>query len=77
MNMKKINVTFTIPLETNKLLHSIIGRRKISSFVTQALNNALKEELEALKEAYAQAEQDPDRREIIKDWDAIDIEGWE
>ncbi len=75
--MKKINVTFTIPVETNKLLHSVVGRRKISSFVTQALHKALKEELEALKEAYAQAEQDPDRRSTIKDWDAIEIEGWE
>ena len=75
--MKKVNVTFTIPLEINKLLHSIVGRRKISSFVAQALHNALKEELEVLKKAYEQAEQDPDRRALIKDWDAIDIEGWE
>jgi hypothetical protein len=75
--MKKINVTFSIPYETNKLLHSLVSRRKMSVFVTQALQKALGEELEALEEAYAQAEQDPDRQATIEDWRPLDVEGWE
>ncbi len=74
--MKKVNVTFSIPSDTHKLLHSLVGQRKMSLFVTQAINDALQEKTELLKKAYAQAENDPDRNETISDWSALDLEDW-
>ncbi len=75
--MRKINATFSIPEETSKLLHAVVGQRKISSFVTQAINDALAKEVDGLREAYKLAEKDPARQEVIDDWKVLDGEGWE
>jgi hypothetical protein len=75
--MKKINVTFSIPQETNNLLHSLISRRKMSKFVADVLHKALTEKKEALKKAYAEAEHDEDRRATLGDWQELDTGGWE
>lgn len=75
--MKKINVTFSIPEEINEKLHTLIGRKKLSAFVAETLDKALEEKMKALKRAYAEAENDPDRQELIEDWRITDTEGWE
>ena len=75
--MKKINVTFSIPEETNKTLHLLVEQRKMSAFVTKVINEALAKEKEALKRAYIEAETDPDRMQILADWKDIDAEDWE
>ncbi|MBA3752276.1 hypothetical protein H0X06_05830 [Candidatus Dependentiae bacterium] len=69
---KKISVTFSIPVELNTMLHSMIDRRKLSHFVAQALEQALQEKKEALKEAYLQASKDPDRLNTIKEWKSLE-----
>ncbi len=74
--MKRVNVTFSIPKDTHERLHGLIGRRKMSAFVTQILNKALEEKMQQLRIAYAQAEEDPDRQEIINDWKVLDGEDW-
>ena len=66
---KKISVTFSIPVELNNMLHSMIDRRKLSRFVAQALEHVLKEKKQALKEAYMQASKDTDRLKTIKEWE--------
>ena len=73
---QKINVTFSLPVEVNALLHTRVERRMLSQFVSTAIKNALNEERENLRAAYAQANNDPDRNEVLADWDAIDNEGW-
>ncbi|MFA6066115.1 MAG: hypothetical protein WC707_02950 [Candidatus Babeliaceae bacterium] len=75
--MKKVNVTFSIPVEVNELLHALVGRKQLSAFVSATLQKALEEKTHALKKAYAQAEKDPDRSKTIDDWQSLDIEGWE
>ncbi len=75
--MKKINVTFSIPPETHKLLQSLIERRKMSMFVEQAIYHALQKKLERLKLAYTEAEKDPDRTKTIQEWSSLDTEEWE
>lgn len=75
--MKKINVTFCLPAEIQERLYSLVGRRKMSSFVAQAIHKALNEKMEALKQAYAQAEQDPDRKITLEDWNSLEPEDWE
>ncbi|MBX7066775.1 MAG: hypothetical protein K1X28_06050 [Parachlamydiales bacterium] len=74
---KKIHVTFSIPEEVNTLLHSTVEKRGLSEFVTKALQKALAEERDSLKKAYAAANQDPDRNELLKDWSDLDKEGWD
>jgi hypothetical protein len=68
---KKISVTFSIPVELNNVLHSMIDRKKLSHFVAQALEYALNEKRQVLKEAYIQANKDPDRLKTIKEWEDI------
>lgn len=46
----------------------MIDRRKLSSFATKALEEALQVKKDVLKEAYAQASKDPDRLQTIKEW---------
>lgn len=74
---KKVHVTFSIPEELNSLLHSVVEKRGLSEFATKALEKALKEERDALKKAYAAANEDPDRKQTIDDWRALDLEGWD
>ena len=75
--MKKINVTFSIPEDIHKQLQSFVGQRKMSAFVAKLLSEALKRKREVLKQAYIEAENDPDRNEVISDWSGIDGEDWE
>lgn len=75
--MKKINVTFSIPEETHKALHMLIERRKMSTFVTKVINDALAHEKEVLKRAYIEAKDDPDRQVTVADWKSLDTEDWE
>jgi len=74
---KKIHVTFSIPEDVNSLLHSVVEKRGLSEFVTKALQKALEEEREALKKAYAAANEDPGVKEVIDDWSALDVEDWD
>lgn len=76
--MKRVNVTFSLPESLNRQLHSVVqGKKKsLSSFVSEAIEKALLEEQEALKAAYAAANDDPDRKKVIDDWSALDNEDW-
>lgn len=74
--MKKINVTFSIPEDTLNTLHLLVERRKMSSFVTRVINDALAAEKAALKKAYVEAEKDPDRKKTIAEWSSLDNEDW-
>ncbi len=72
---KKIHVTFSIPEEVNSMLHTVVEKRGLSEFVTKALRKALAEERDSLRKAYAAANEDPDRNDVINDWSALDTEG--
>ena len=48
----------------------------LSRFVTQAIEEALAHEKQALKDAYIAANKDKDRQEVIKDWSSLDKEDW-
>ncbi len=74
---KKVHVTFSIPVEINNLLHAVVEKRGLSDFAAKALQKALDEERQSLKDAYAAANNDPDRKSILSDWEALDSEGWD
>jgi hypothetical protein len=75
--MHTVNVTFSIPENINILLHSLIEKRGMSQFVSKTLEKALTEKKESLKAAYAAANQDPDRKSTIDEWETLDTEDWE
>jgi hypothetical protein len=75
--MRTVNVTFSIPENTNMLLHTFVKKRGLSKFVTRAIENALETEKNALKNAFRAAENDPDLKEITNDWAALDGEDWD
>ena len=82
--MKHENITLSFPSDLNALLHVRVSRRGISKYVAKAVKKALEEdeqrELLKLEAAYEEAGKDPDRLEVIKDFEALDnadVEGWE
>jgi hypothetical protein len=74
---KTVNVTFSIPENINDLLHSFVEKRGLSKFVTEAIKKALEIKKDDLKAAFKEAENDPDLKEIINDWAALDGEDWD
>jgi hypothetical protein len=74
---KTINVTFSIPENINTLLHAFVEKRGLSKFVTKAIEKALEDEKNHLKAAFREAENDPDLKETIDDWAALDGEDWD
>lgn len=77
IKMKKINATFSLPKETNDLLHALVARQKLSAFVADAISKALEEKKQALRRDYLEAENDPGRKEAIKEWKGTEGEDWE
>lgn len=75
--MKNVNVTYSIPENINILLHTFVEKRGISKFVSKAIEKALKEEKNALKAAFKEAENDPDTQKTIDDWASLDGEDWD
>lgn len=74
--MRNITVTFSLPESLNRRLHAFVEKRSLSRFVSKAIEHALADEEKDLKAAYAAANNDPDRKEVIKDWAILDGEDW-
>lgn len=74
---RTVNVTFSIPENTNMLLHTFVEKRGLSKFVTKAIEKALHEEKNVLKDAFREAENDPDVKETVNDWAVLDGEDWD
>ncbi len=76
--MKTVNVTFSIPENLNVLLHSFVEKRGVSKFVSKAIEMAIEMAIEEkknnLKAAFRAAENDPDLKETMDDWAALDGE---
>lgn len=85
MRQKHQNITLSIPAELNALLHAKFPHRGMSNYVAKVVREALEKEnaanIKALEAAYEEAENDPSRKKLIKEWAALDsiddIEGWE
>ena len=85
MRQKHENITLSIPADLNALLHAKFPHRGMSNYVTKVVREALEKEktsqLKALEAAYEDAEKDPARKKLIKEWSSLDtldcVEGWE
>ncbi len=73
--MKTKNVTFSLPENVIDMMHSLIGKQKMSSFAAQALEQALEQKKESLRKQYTEAAQDADRLKTIEEWSVTDVEG--
>lgn len=49
----------------------------MGSSVKISLKKSLEKKMHSLRQAYVEAEQDPDRKEVINDWKVLDGEDWE
>ncbi|MDX1919516.1 MAG: hypothetical protein SFU25_02140, partial [Candidatus Caenarcaniphilales bacterium] len=78
MASKHLNIT--LPEELIEELNSSIGNREKSAFIAESVKEGLlkrkKQKLrEELEESYkALAEED---RELNKEWEVVDLEGWD
>lgn len=73
--MKTLSITLADDLY-DRIKHTIPSRR-VSKFVSEAVEVKLNEQTDDLYKAYLASAQDRDREEVLKDWDAINIESWE
>ena len=74
---KNVHVTFSLPKDVNKLLHSCVPRRGLSSFVSQAIMKALEDEQQQLRAEYLANENDSRMEKEMKDWNILDLEAWD
>ncbi len=73
--MKTLSVTLSDDLY-DRIKHAVPPRR-VSKFVSEAVEIKLREQTDDLYNAYLAASQDLDRETLLEDWDAINTESWE
>ncbi len=72
--MRTLSVTVSDALYDN--LKHAVSSRKISKFVSEAVEEKLNRKTEALRQAYVEASHDSQRVSELKIWDAINHEDW-
>ena len=65
---KKVNQTFSIPMEISTDLHLYVKRREMSQFVSDAIRKELSFRKEELRRAYSASNTDVGQRESMHDW---------
>ena len=73
--MRTLSITINDSLYDN--LKHAVPARKISKFVSEAVEEKLNRKREALYQAYLEARNDPQREKELKVWDEIGHEDWE
>jgi hypothetical protein len=66
---KKINQTFSIPMDVSQELHTYVKRREMSQFVSDAIRKELSSKKEELRQAYLAANEDQGQREAMVEWE--------
>jgi len=78
---KKVNRTFSIPIEISNELHTYVKHREMSQFVSDAIQKELETRKNQLRQEYADMKSDPSQKEVMKDWeftigDGMDENEW-
>ncbi len=78
---KKVNRTFSLPVEVSNELHIYVKQREMSQFVSDAIRKELEAKKNQLRQEYADMKSDPAQREVMKDWgftigDGLDDTDW-
>ncbi|MGH2612847.1 MAG: hypothetical protein ACRDFB_07335 [Rhabdochlamydiaceae bacterium] len=66
---KKINQTFSIPIDVSQELHTYVKRREMSQFVSEAIRKELETKKNELRLAYSKSNNDEGQSETTKDWE--------
>ena len=79
--VKKVNQTFSIPVEVSNELHIYVKHREMSQFVSDAIKKELEAKKNQLRQEYADMKTDPAQGEVMKDWestigDGVDENEW-
>lgn len=69
-------VSITLDEDLYGKLRKAAGPRGMRQFVEQTLRERLRPRQRTLYREYLAASRDPDRLEVLKDWDALETEGW-
>lgn len=72
---KKVNQTFSIPIEISNELHIYVKHREMSQFVSDAIRKELETKKNQLRQEYADMKSDPAQQEIMKDWESTIRDG--
>jgi hypothetical protein len=72
---KKINQTFSIPVDVSQELHTYVKRREMSQFVSDAIRKELASKKEELRKAYFEANKDQGQRESMTEWESTISDG--
>jgi predicted DNA-binding protein len=69
-------LSITLSDELYQELKQTAAPGKISKFVSEAVYKKLRDENESFSLAYREAACDKEREDELKEWDAIELEGW-
>jgi len=72
---KRINQTFSIPVDISQDLHTYVKRREMSQFVSDAIRKELESKKEELRKAYLSASKDEGQREAMDEWESTISDG--
>ncbi len=65
---KKVNQTFSIPIDVSKDLHIYVKKREMSQFVSDAIRKELACKKDELRKAYISSNTDEGQAESMEDW---------
>lgn len=66
---KKVNQTFSIPVDISQDLHTYVKKREMSQFVSDAIRKELMSKKEELRRAYIAANKDHGQTEALSEWE--------
>jgi hypothetical protein len=69
--LKRINQTFSIPVDVSNDLHSLIKKREMSQFVSEAIKKELLYKKNELKKHYLAADEDEGQIEEMSNWEGV------
>ncbi|MBF8264090.1 MAG: hypothetical protein HW387_1755 [Parachlamydiales bacterium] len=66
---KKVNQTFSIPVDISNDLHAFVKKREMSQFVSEAIRKELFSKKNDLKKHYLAANEDEGQTEEMNNWE--------
>ncbi|MBI1976210.1 MAG: hypothetical protein HYS56_01735 [Candidatus Omnitrophica bacterium] len=70
-------VTFNMPVELHWQLRVLVGPKKMSRFVCDAVKERISDQKKRLRDAYLAARQDSRREKAIDEWKITEGENWQ
>ena len=70
-------MSITINEDLYRLLKKTAGPRRMSSFISAALRDRLRQHSKSLETEYRAAERDRRRAQVLADWAVTETESWE